>query len=470
MDSIAGQLVTLAWLEQAERVRACSTRTVIRARCANSDSGTGPAITIAGSRDRVRRRRSRHRPRQRRLRLQAEHHAGDRQLHLHPRRRTATSSASTGSTSTTSARRRRSSLYTFPTHRVAIWRRRAAPSPFGYTTMSQITGEPVVQHGHERVQHVRAGRLADRADREAALRRALRPATITRTGIADAPLAQTHDFNIDQNNFGPRVGVAVVARSTRRCCARSTGIMYDQAILGGYEQALQLSGSPRAPVYTFNGTTRRVRRHSRHGRSTGTLSAAVAVGGRPGLRRSRTPGRRTRRSSARSASDFTASIGVMYAKGNQLPVVTDVNLINPIGTLADGRPIYSTARQRGDAPRSALQPHQRGAVDRRVDVQVDDAAGDQALVARADVQRAVLARQGPRQHAAADAAHRAGRGGPIRSEQHRSRPRTEPARHAPQLQRQRRLHVDITRRTRSCAACSTATRSASCCSSTAACR
>ena len=27
-------------------------------------------------------------------------------------------------------------------------------------------------------------------------------------GIADAPLAQTHEFNIDKNNFGPRVGVA----------------------------------------------------------------------------------------------------------------------------------------------------------------------------------------------------------------------------------------------------------------------
>ncbi len=35
----------------------------------------------------------------------------------------------------------------------------------------------------------------------------------------------------------------------------STGIMYDQPILGGYEQALQLSGSPRAPIYTFSGTS-----------------------------------------------------------------------------------------------------------------------------------------------------------------------------------------------------------------------
>src|SRR5262249_38917637 len=40
--------------------------------------------------------------------------------------------------------------------------------------------------------------------------------------------------------------------------------------------------------------------------------------------------------------DLTASVSVMYAKGSQLPVVTNINPINPIGTLADGRPIYST--------------------------------------------------------------------------------------------------------------------------------
>jgi hypothetical protein len=40
--------------------------------------------------------------------------------------------------------------------------------------------------------------------------------------------------------------------------------------------------------------------------------------------------------------DFTASIALMYAKGDQLPVVNDVNLISPIGALGDGRPIYST--------------------------------------------------------------------------------------------------------------------------------
>src|SRR5205807_7332031 len=43
------------------------------------------------------------------------------------------------------------------------------------------------------------------------------------------------------------------------------------------------------------------------------------------------------------ARDFTASVAVMYARGTDLPVITDVNLINPIGALTDGRPIYSTA-------------------------------------------------------------------------------------------------------------------------------
>src|SRR5262249_39771054 len=74
------------------------------------------------------------------------------------------------------------------------------------------------------------------------------------TGIADAPLPQTHSFNIPTSNFAPRVGVAwsIDAQSVLRA---STGIMYDQPILGGYEQALQLSGSPRSPIYTFSGTS-----------------------------------------------------------------------------------------------------------------------------------------------------------------------------------------------------------------------
>jgi hypothetical protein len=116
--------------------------------------------------------------------------------------------------------------------------------------------------------------------------------------------------------------------------------MYDQPILGGYEQALQLSGSPRAPVYQFSPTTAGAPLFP-NGVTTGTISQQspwavsqdfqVARTWQSSVQLERAVGR-----------DFTTSIALMYAKGDQLPVVNDINLINPTGTLADGRPIYST--------------------------------------------------------------------------------------------------------------------------------
>ncbi len=35
---------------------------------------------------------------------------------------------------------------------------------------------------------------------------------------------------------------------------------------------------------------------------------------------------------------YSVAIGASYVKGYNLPVVTNINLINPIGTLADGLP------------------------------------------------------------------------------------------------------------------------------------
>jgi TonB-dependent receptor-like protein len=159
------------------------------------------------------------------------------------------------------------------------------------------------------------------------------------TGIADAPLAQTHAFNIDKNNIGPRVGVAwsVDQRTVLRA---STGIMFDQPILGGYEQALQLSGSPRSPIYSFNGTSAGAPAFP-NGASTGTLSQQSPWAVDPAFEVAHTWQANAQLERA-LGRDLTASISVMYAKGTQLPVVTNINPINPIGTLADGRPIYNT--------------------------------------------------------------------------------------------------------------------------------
>jgi len=162
-------------------------------------------------------------------------------------------------------------------------------------------------------------------------------------GIADAPLAQTHEFNTDTNNFGPRVGVAwSIDPST--VVRASTGIMYDQPILGGYEQALQLSGSPRAPVYTFNGTSVGAPAFP-NGIGAGAVAqqSPWAINQDFEVARTWQANAQVERAFAR---DFTGSVGVIYAKGAHLPVVTNINPINPIGTLGDGRPIYNTTANR----------------------------------------------------------------------------------------------------------------------------
>jgi carboxypeptidase family protein/TonB-dependent receptor-like protein len=227
--------------------------------------------------------------------------------------------------------------YTFP-NVASYLAAKSGAAPLGYTTMSQITGNlsfnmstnvfsTFVQDDWQISPNVKLlyGVRYDLYKYP--------------DGIADAPLAQSHSFNIDKNNFGPRVGAAW-SLDDRTVLRGSTGIMYDQPILGGYEQALQLSGSPRAPIYTFSGTSA-----GAPGFPGSVSSGALAVQSpwaidpdfivahtwQTNAQLERAVGR-----------DMSVSLSLMYAKGYDLPVVTNINPINPIGALADGRPIYST--------------------------------------------------------------------------------------------------------------------------------
>ncbi|MBZ5555896.1 MAG: TonB-dependent receptor [Acidobacteriia bacterium] len=227
--------------------------------------------------------------------------------------------------------------YTFPTI-AAFLAAKSGAAPRGYTTMSQITGDPTFNM----TTNIYSAFVQDdwQLTSTVKLLYGIRyDLYVYPQGIADAPLAQTHAFNVDKNNFGPRVGVAW-SLDAQTVVRASTGIMYDQPILGPYEQALQLSGSPKSPVYTYSGTTVGAPAFPA-GVSTGTLGIqspwavdqAFVAG-------------HTWQSNAQIerafGKDMTVSAGFMYAKGSDLPVVTNINPINPIGTLADGRPIYNT--------------------------------------------------------------------------------------------------------------------------------
>jgi hypothetical protein len=238
-------------------------------------------------------------------------------------------------------------LYTFPTT-AAYLAAKSGAAPLGYSSMSQVTGNlsfnmstnvfsTFVQDDWQ---------IAPTVKLLYGIRYDLYKYP---EGLPDAPLALSRTFNTDKNNVGPRLGVAW-AIDPQTVLRASTGVMYDQPLLGGYEQALALSAAPsRAIQYNFSGTAA----------ATGASAGAPAFPSAP-----TTTGTavipatlytvdpsfvvahtwQVNAQIERSfAHDMTASAGVMYAKGSELPVLTDVNLINPVGSLADGRPIYSSA-------------------------------------------------------------------------------------------------------------------------------
>ncbi|MGC4085072.1 MAG: carboxypeptidase regulatory-like domain-containing protein [Vicinamibacterales bacterium] len=209
---------------------------------------------------------------------------------------------------------------------------------FGYSTMTQITGDL----GFNMATDIQSYFVQDDwqiAPTVKLLYGVRYDLYLYPKGLESAPLAQTQTFNIDKNNWGPRMGLAW-AINQKTVLRSSTGIMYDQPILGGYEQALQLSGSPKAPAYTYAGTATGAPAFPGTV-STGTLTTQSPWAINPEFRVAHTWQANAQLEHA-FVNDLSTSLAVMYAKGTELPVVTDVNLINPISTLEDGRPVYST--------------------------------------------------------------------------------------------------------------------------------
>jgi hypothetical protein len=164
------------------------------------------------------------------------------------------------------------------------------------------------------------------------------------------PFEFNREFATDTNNIGPRVGIAWTPFEDKRTVVRaSSGIMYDQPLLAAYEAAFQNSGAPSRFQVSLNPTSQGAPAYP------GTLAdlppgfalptqSIAAVD--PDFQVARTFQNNVQFERA-IGRDFSAAIGLVYVKGYNLPVITDINLINPVGTLGDGRPIFSTAVNAG---------------------------------------------------------------------------------------------------------------------------
>jgi hypothetical protein len=235
-------------------------------------------------------------------------------------------------------------VYTFPT--VAAYQAAAAgTNRFGYTTFAQVIGNPNFEMNSKLFSAFWQDDWRLTADLK--LLYGFRyDAYFYPEADPSAPFSYSQHYADDTNNFGPRVGIAwSLGRNKEQVIRASTGIMYDQPLLAVYENAIQQNGLPARTTYSVNATGLGAPPFPNtldNVPAGATLPAQTIFAPDPNLKLAYNI-----QNSVQYARGFgkayNASVGVIYNRGYNLPVITDINLINPVGTLADGRGIYSTA-------------------------------------------------------------------------------------------------------------------------------
>lgn len=236
--------------------------------------------------------------------------------------------------------RRQSSfqVYTFP-NLAAYLAARSGANPFAYTSFSQFFGETDLEYSS-----ILYGAFVQDDWRVSPNVKLLYGVRYDLYDVPqadpNAPFPDSRDFRVDKNNWGPRAGIAwTIGRGLLRA---NTGVMYDQALLATYEQALLNDGTNRRSSASFQPTT--------PGAPAFPNVLSSGTGAQPNLLWTVDPNFRVARSWQNNVqyehavgSAYAVAVGASFAKGYDLPVVTNINPINPIGTLPDGRPIFSTA-------------------------------------------------------------------------------------------------------------------------------
>ncbi|MCA1585912.1 MAG: TonB-dependent receptor [Acidobacteria bacterium] len=159
----------------------------------------------------------------------------------------------------------------------------------------------------------------------------------------NAPVTTSRDFRISKSNVAPRFGAVYTLGESRRSVIRfNSGLMYDQALNAIYEQALQNDGTNARASANFTPT--------QTGAPAFPNVLSTGAGAAPNLAWTVDPEFKIARSWQNNVQfehalndRYSVGIGGSYVKGYDLPVVTNINLINPVGTLSSGIPIFSTA-------------------------------------------------------------------------------------------------------------------------------
>jgi len=235
------------------------------------------------------------------------------------------------------------SVYTFPTlasYQAAV----AGVNRSGYSTFAQVIGDPNFEMNSKLFSAFWQDDWRLTADLK--LLYGFRyDAYFYPEADPNAPFSYSQNYADDTNNFGPRVGVAwTLGEKKDQVIRASTGIMYDQPLLAIYENAIQQNGLPARTTFSLNATSPCAPAFPNvlSNAPGACLPAQTIFAPDPDLKLAYNIQNSVQYARAIGRS-YNASVGVVYNRGYNLPVITDINLINPVGTLADGRGIYSAA-------------------------------------------------------------------------------------------------------------------------------
>ena len=163
-------------------------------------------------------------------------------------------------------------------------------------------------------------------------------------GDANAPFLYSQNYADDGNNVGPRFGVAYTFGADKRQVIRaSSGLMYDQMLLGAYETAIQANGNPERINVTLAGTAANAPAFPA---SLADLPPGFVLPRQsittidPDFQVARTWQNNVQYERA-FGENFYGSAGYTFVQGDLLPVIVNINPINPVSQLADGRPVFS---------------------------------------------------------------------------------------------------------------------------------
>lgn len=162
-----------------------------------------------------------------------------------------------------------------------------------------------------------------------------------------SPLEISRNFRIDKNNVAPRLGIVYGLREGDRptVVRASAGLYYEPPYLDIYRRAIQSNGNPR--FFNLTITPTQAGAPAFPTPTLGNLPAGTVLPRQsidavdPNYRNLLAYHGNFQLEQALS-NNYSVTFGLITSRGTHIPVYRDTNLINPVGVLADGRPVFST--------------------------------------------------------------------------------------------------------------------------------